>query len=222
MTPDQPAEPPRRRPPDPPSLAELAERDAFAARVAESLPGVRASATVWRNGLTAFITLVTTGVIVKGRDATAGLDTDWRAAVTSLVAGGIILTVTGLWQVLSVEAGPDPVVQELADIRARYWTLAAYDVSVAVRAGRRLRSARTTVGVAICLLLAGITATWWAPEKAAAPPAYLQVTHGGRTDCGTLHSGTAGALRLAVPGRATPILIPLNAVADLATVTSCP
>ncbi|MBV9161691.1 MAG: hypothetical protein JO309_09815 [Pseudonocardiales bacterium] len=49
----------------------LAERDAFTALARQSLPEVRASAETWCNGLTAFLTLVTTTMIIKGRDTTA-------------------------------------------------------------------------------------------------------------------------------------------------------
>jgi hypothetical protein len=56
------AAPRARKPAAPPSKADLAERDRYAKRTAESLDGVRASAQTWRTGLTAFITLVTTGV----------------------------------------------------------------------------------------------------------------------------------------------------------------
>ncbi|MDQ3152790.1 MAG: plasmid pRiA4b ORF-3 family protein [Actinomycetota bacterium] len=70
-----------------------------------SLPAVRASAEAWRSGLTAFLTLVTTEVIIKGRDTTAGLPTSWRVLVTVLIGGGLALAVAGLWRVLAAQAG---------------------------------------------------------------------------------------------------------------------
>jgi len=97
--------PPARRPAAPPSPSDLKERDRYATLTSESLVTVRASAQTWRNGLAAFITLVTTGVVIEGRDNTAGLTAGWRIVVTALIAGGLALAVVGLWQALAAEAG---------------------------------------------------------------------------------------------------------------------
>ena len=53
------------------SPSSLEERDHFAEFNAQSLAILRPSAQTWRNGLVAFITLVTIGVIIKGSDTTA-------------------------------------------------------------------------------------------------------------------------------------------------------
>src|SRR5664279_324289 len=107
-----------RQPTAPPSKNDLAERDRYAKRSAESLADVRASAQTWRNGLTAFITLVTTGVVIKGRDATADLASDWRTLVTVLIGGGLLLATVGLWQALAAEAGTDPKTVSYTHLRA--------------------------------------------------------------------------------------------------------
>ena len=62
-----------RKPAAAPSKADLDERDRYARLTAESLGTVRGSAQAWRNGLAAFITLVTAGVVIQGRDTTSGL-----------------------------------------------------------------------------------------------------------------------------------------------------
>ncbi len=76
-----------------PTAADLDERDRYARLTAASAETVRRSAQTWRNGLTAFITLVTTGVVIKGRDTTAGLAAGWRALVSVLIVGGLLLAV---------------------------------------------------------------------------------------------------------------------------------
>jgi hypothetical protein len=159
--------PQARKPARAPSKSDLDERDRYAKLTAGSMDTVRGSAKTWRTGLTAFITLVTTGVVIKGRDTTAGLVGGWRAAVTILIGGGLLLAVVGLWQALAAEAGTDPKKQTLQDIRAAHGTLTAYEVHLADNAAHRLEWGRRAVAAAVVLLLAGIVATWWAP---AAPP----------------------------------------------------
>lgn len=158
-----------RKPARPPSRADLIERDRYAQLAAESIDTVRASAQTWRTGLTAFITLVTTGMIIKGPDTTIGLATGWRTLITALIGGGLLLACIGLWQALAAEAGTAPEKQTLHDIRAAHGTLTAYQVHLAARAAQRLQWGRRAVAVAAILLLAGIIATWWAPTNPQSP-----------------------------------------------------
>lgn len=212
-----------RKPAAAPSKADLDERDRYAKLTAGSPDTVRGSAQTWRNGLAAFITLVTTGVVIKGRDTTAGLSGGWRAVVTVLVGGGLLLAVAGLWQALAAEAGTDPRKQTLHDIRAAHGTLTAYEIYLAAQAARRLQWGRRAVAAAVTLLLAGITATWWAPAPAASsPPAYLTVTHGNAVTCGTPQPATVGQLRLTVPGSPSTVTIPISQITALTPTTTCP
>lgn len=212
-----------RKPANAPSKADLAERDRYAKLAAASMDTVRASARTWRTGLAAFITLVTTGVVIKGRDTTSGLAGSWRAPVTVLVGGGLLLAVVGLWQALAAEAGTDPKKQTLHDIRAGYGTLAAYQVHLADVAARRLQWGQRTVAAAVTFLLAGIAVTWWAPAAAPAGPADIRVTYGHVVTCGTLQSAGAGQMRLAVSGNHRPVvIIPLTGITRLTMVAKCP
>ena len=108
------------------SKADLDERDRYAKLTAGSADAVRGSAQAWRTGLTAFITLVTTGVVIQGRNSTASLHVGWRAVVIALVSGGLVLAVLGLWQALAAEAGTRPRNETLQDIRAAYGSLTSY------------------------------------------------------------------------------------------------
>lgn len=211
-----------RRPTSGPSAFDLAERDAFAALSAASLDAVRASAEAWRNGLSAFIALVTTGVVIKGRDTASALPVGWRVAVTVLIGGGLLTAIVGLWQALAAQAGTRPRATMLSDVHSRYGSVAAYRVALARAAAARVGRAQYLVAVALALLLAGIVATWWAP---AAPtekkPAYLQVSHPGGPSCGILSSADGGRLRLKSPGRHEPVVVPLTNVTGIKVVKAC-
>jgi hypothetical protein len=155
--------PPARKPAHAPSRADLDERDRFARLTARSMETVQGAARAWRTGLAAFITLVTTGVIIKGPGTTAELAFGWRTAITALIGGGLLLAVVGLWLTLAAEAGTDPKKQTLQDIRATHGTLTDYQVYLAAKSADRLQWGRRVVAIAVLLLLAGIGVTWWAP-----------------------------------------------------------
>lgn len=221
MTSDPP--PVARKPASAPSKADLEERDRYAQLAAASMETVRASAQTWRTGLTAFITLVTTGVVIKGRDTTAGMAGSWRALVTVLVGGGLLLAVVGLWQALAAEAGTDPKKQTLQDIRTGYGTLDAYQVHLADQAARRLQWGQRAVVAAVVFLLAGIAVTWWAPAAAApSHPTYVRVVRGQSVTCGALQSAGAGQLRLTVRGSHNPVVIPLSSITSISVTIDCP
>jgi hypothetical protein len=209
-----------RLPEQAPTAADLAERDAFAKLAASSLEVTRRSAETWRVGLSAFVTLVTAGVVIKGRDSTSTLTTEWRWAVTVLLGGGLVLAVLGLWQVLGAQAGlPRPIT--LAEIHGEHVSVAAYEVSIAAAAADRIRWSQRLVASALVLLVAGVIATWWAKTAPPDPPGYLKVTHGETTTCGKLLSGDAGQVRLQVAGVKDPVAVPATAVTNLAVVAAC-
>ncbi len=173
------------RPDKAPTKTDLDERDRYAKLTAGSMDTVRGTAQTWRTGLAASITLVITGVIIKGPETTAGLPVGWRTVITFLIGGGLLLAVLGLWQVLAAEAGTDPKNQTLQDIRAVHGTLTSYEVYLAAKAARRLQWGRRAVAVAILFLLAGIAAAWWAPAAAPSPPASIAVTRAHDATCAT-------------------------------------
>jgi hypothetical protein len=211
-----------RKPAEAPTKADLDERDRYAKLTAGSMDTVRGSARIWRTGLTAFITLVTTGVVIKGRDTTAGLTTGGRILISVLIGGGLLLAVVGLWLALAAEAGTDPKKQTLQDIRAVHGTLTTYEVYLAAKAARRLQWGRRAVAGAVTLLLAGIAATWWAPATTPSSLAYITVVRGQAVSCGALQPAGAGQLRLTVHGSLSPVTIPFSQITNLALTTACP
>ncbi|MEI7031867.1 hypothetical protein [Streptomyces pratensis] len=152
-----------RLPERPPTQTDLADRDRFQALVRESLPSVRASAEAWRNGLAAFVTLIGTAVVIKGRTTTVDLPPLWRLAVTVLIGGGLALAVTGLWHALAAQSGTKPLAVTLADIQREYGSVDAFELATAIRAARRLTLARRAVALALACLFIGTALTWWAP-----------------------------------------------------------
>jgi hypothetical protein len=204
-----------------PTPSDLAERDAFAALVNDSLPMIRASAETWRNGLAAFVTLVTAAVAIKGRDTTADLAWQWRLVVASLTFGGLLIAVLGLWQALGAQAGTRAGKQTFHDVQDTYGSVAAYKVSLATTAARRLGIARRAVAVALALILAGICAAWLAPSRTVQPPAALRVDHGGTATCGTLASADGGYMRLQVKGYNDPVAIALTEITNITVVATC-
>lgn len=218
--------PPRYRaqlPDRPPTPFDLAERAEFERLIDDSLPRVQDSAEKWRNGLAAFITLVTTGFVIKGRDVVGDMPVGWRIAVTTLVALGLAASVIGLWQALAAQAGGRSLTLTLADIHERYGSVRALRVAAARNAGARLDIARAAVAAGLLCLLAGVGLTWWAPAPAAAnsPPAYLRVEHDSTATCGVLRSADGGALRLTVAGAHIAVVIPMGRVSNLSVVAAC-
>ena len=145
-------------------------------------------AAAWRTGLTALITLVTTGIILKGRTDTTNLTVPWRIAVTLAIGSGLALAIVGLWHALAAEVGARTRLHTLDDIRARHASVQAYQVGQAAAAGRRLQTARILVAAALGLLLIGVLLTWWAP----ATPAYMALSDIWRTRYRVTASGHPG------------------------------
>jgi hypothetical protein len=210
-----------RKPSSAPTQGSLDERDAFITLARQSLPEVRASAEAWRNGLTAFLTLVTTGVIIKGRDTTAGLPTWWAAMITVFIGGGLACAVAGLWRVLAAQAGTRYRLSTRQDIRRSYGTVEAYQVAIADRATDDLDTGRRLVVTALALLLFGVGLSWWAPAAATDSSAYVRVTYHVTSACGALRSADDGQIRLIVTGNHDPITIPLSQITNLTVVSSC-
>lgn len=210
-----------RKPSSAPSQGSITERDAFIALAGQSLSEVRASAEAWRNGLAAFLTLVTTGVIIKGRDTTAGLPTFWRVLVTVLIGGGLALAVLGLWRVLAAQAGTRYRLSTRQDIRRSYGTVEAYQIAVADRATNDLDTGRRLVVVALAFLLVGVGVSWWAPPARIELPGYVRVSYDNTTACGVLRSADRRQLQVAMTGHREPVTIPLTQISNLTVVTTC-
>ena len=240
VPPSRPATPPSGLPPaGPPPPPGRDQVEAFTELTRQSLPAVRASAQVWRNGLSGLITLVGTGAVISGRTTASDLSTGWRLMVTTAIEGSLALAIRGLWVALTVETGGRRTqVVTLDDILNQgHATVAAFQAAQANAAGRELQAARNAGAGALVLLLTGILLTWWAPSAPKRPAGYVLVAHApqagrasgaGKTDvvsetniCGVLQSADGGRLRLKVKGRHDPVIVPLTDVANLTVVDAC-
>jgi len=119
------------------------------------------------------------------------------------------------------EAGTGAQIQTLQEIRAKYLTLDAYQVSLAANAAHRLQRGRRAVAGAVACLLAGVILTWWAPASAASPPAYIDVAHDRQTTCGTLLGAGHGHLQLIPNGTKQLITVPFTHIDSLSLAASC-
>jgi len=216
------AEPPPRvrKPETAPTAADLAERDQYAIMTAGSAESVRGSAKTWETALTAFITLITAGVIIKGRDSIADLTIAWRLPIVVLAGGGLLLAVVGLWLTVAAEAGTHPETRTLQDIRATHGTFSAYQVYLAVQAAQRLRWGIRLAAAAMTLLISGVIGAWLAPGPAT-PPTFITVTHGNSTTCGTPEPAPAGQIRLSVPGESQPAVIRIAQITTVTLTSTC-
>jgi hypothetical protein len=210
-----------RKPERAPTLADLAERDRYATMATASAEAVRGSAKTWQTAITAFITLVTTGVIIKGRDSTADVTTGWRFAIVILAGAGLLLAVFALWQTVSAEAGTHPGIKSLPEIRESHGTLAAYQAYLTVQSARRLRVGISSAAAAMALLITGIVAIWLAPEIATQARAYIAVTSAHSAACGTPLPSPAGELWLSVTNAQAPAEVPFSLISAISLATAC-
>ncbi|MBA9002836.1 hypothetical protein [Thermomonospora cellulosilytica] len=202
-------------PPTPESFRDLAE---FRELVQASLPNIRASAEKWRTGLAGFVTLVITGLFIKGPSSAAALDWPWRLSLTALIAGGLGIAIFGLWRALQAAAG-EPILGRLNNIRADYGNLTGYQAALANTAANQLTHARRALMIALPLLAAAVLVWWWVPQQK--PQPQIQVSIDGKTICGKLLSADKGTLRIKQSGESQERSVPFTAVINLRPVTTC-
>lgn len=205
-----------------PEPTSRSEREAFATLVSSSLADVRESAQAWRNGLAALISLVSAGLLIKGRSIAGDVAFGWRVAITSAVGLGLAAGIFGLWQALAAEAGSDVHDVSLSAIHRDYpGGVPAYRVAMARRVGRRLRAARRSIGVSLITLFVGIVMIWWAPSARPDTPAIVIFPTGSNAVCGRLVSADHGEVRLEVEGSSIERTFPLAEISSIKVVTAC-
>lgn len=206
-----------------PEPTSRSEREAFNDLVSSSLSGVRESAQAWRNGLAALVSLISAGLVIKGRSIAGDVVLGWRVAITSAIGLGLAAAIFGLWQALAAEAGSDVHDVSLDAIHRDYpGGVAAYRVAMARRVGRRLRTARRSIGVSLIMLFAAIVISWWAPLAHPNSPAIVIIPAGSNAACGRLVSADHGKVRLKVGSSGIERVFPLSAVENMKVVGTCP
>ena len=140
-----------------PDFESVTKQAAWQKFTAESLSSVRESASKWRDGLAALITLVTAGLVISGPDNAGDLPTNWQWTVAGGLVSGMLLVLTGLMLILTVAAGtPKPLTfQEFQELSG---DLVAVNALQATAGAKRLRVARWLAlpGIILVLLAIGI------------------------------------------------------------------
>lgn len=180
-------------------------------------------AETWRNGLSAFLTLILSALVVGGRDAIGGLAEPWKALIAGLIAVGLLLAVMGLWLTLTAQVGGRYafVTRTGADPDSEPEIV---DAQAAGRIARLLDRARALVAAGFVLLAAGTIASWVAPAAVPDPPGYLVVQRTDSQDrpCGKLLSANDSLIRLQVEGERLPQEILFTNVKNFKLVAACP
>lgn len=214
---DQPPPPPFRLPTSGPSLSQVADRDLWDKATDASLATVQAAAEKWRTGLAAFVTLVTSGLLIKGPEAAKDLTTEWRLAITILGGGGMLLAVLGLWQALKAAAGA-PSSLRYETIVTAYGSFKQYQIASAQTAAKTLAVARRLVGWSLILLAATVIAWWWAPTE---PSPVVKAQYGDKEVCGTLSSADDQTLSIKAKGTSKATEIPFAEIKNLYVTDKC-
>lgn len=212
--------PPRYRlPPQGPTPAEVDDRDRWDKLVDGSLAATQASAEKWRTGLSAFVTLVTGGLLVKGPEAAQDLPVSWRAAISILAGLGLAAAVVGLWLALRAAAGM-PTRVNFQNVMAEFGGVRQFEVVSARKAADALTWARVLVASALLLLGTTVIVWWWAPTS----PAHLvsiDLPADQPALCGELVSADDQVVRLQRSGVSKPDEVPFARIANLQVVDSC-
>lgn len=207
-------------PPSGPSALDVADRDRWEELTSTSLTSVRASAEAWRNGSAALITLVGSGLLLKGPASAQDLPWEWRLLLTCLVGLGLACALGGLGLALSAAAGV-PTHETYTTVR-KAGGVQLYQLSIAKAAASTLKTARKQVTVALVLLLAAAVSSWWAPGKEDPKSSSVLVQRQGQPAvCGALVAYGGTQLVVKVAGSDTPTAIPLADVTGLMLAASC-
>lgn len=175
----------------------------------------RKQAEGWRTGLSGLTALLSTALIVKGRDNIASLTIGFRWGVVILL--GVALTLLATATLLAIRASSGMPNEDilLSGESLRSWTLGEVGrISIAIRRATWL----ATAGVA-CLTVA-IGSAWLGPVAKPAT-AQVDVLYGGGHACGELTSGDRHNLILDDGTRARPVNIPLSTVIAIRPIRSC-
>ena len=130
------------------------------------LEDARAHATNWTAGLSALTGILGTALVVKGPDATAGLESWWKAAIAALLGLAISLLILGTTRLYSAAYGTlrdsNEIKRQPIDGLAARMKRDRYLLSIKVRK-------RTAQGVslgllAIAVLVLALSLSWFAPR----------------------------------------------------------
>jgi hypothetical protein len=213
--------PPFRKPAKAPSAATAADLNEWLELRDAGLARTTAKATVWRNGLAGFVTLLTSVLVLKGSDLTA-LAQPYRSMTIVGLLGGTALAIIGLWFALAAEAPAEGRASREAVIE-KYGSVASYLQWVALASQKKLRLARRYVAAALILLLVGFASWWTGPGESSSTKVRVRWVENSvnRTDCGTLIDSLPREIGLTTSSDVDPLIIPSASIVSIVVVPSC-
>jgi hypothetical protein len=177
----------------------------------QQLMSARKQAEGWRTGLTGLTAVLTTVLIIKGRDNVSDLASTFRWIVVVLLGMTLALLVTAALLSVRAASGAPSAAIRLTGENLRIWT------RMEVRTvGRLIRWAAALTVAAICTLSLAVGITWTAPTARTTAP-YVEVILPDGSTCGQLLSAAHGNLLLTGGIR----LIPLTHVLAMNLVGTC-
>ncbi|MGG5259079.1 hypothetical protein [Phycicoccus avicenniae] len=206
------------RPSGPPTQASSSVQTQWQQLTVQSLPRVRESATKWRDGLAALVTLITAGLVVSGPEKVSDVDEAWRPWLTGTLIGGLVATTVGLLFALRAVAGQPKALtfEEFADKWGSQNALAAAD---AERARRDLRWAARFAVPGLFALIAGVGL--WLLSPTGSATSAVEVTSSTERLCGELKSADDQQVRLTVDGESKVTEVKFADVQNMRLVKEC-
>lgn len=188
--------------------------------VSSSVERTSATAEKWRTGLAAFVTLITSLLILKGPETASKIAEPWNWLVIGLLVVGTACAVVGLW--LALEAASPSNFKDVpyGEVVDKYGSVQAHNVAVASTIIRKLSWAKLWVVLALALIGAGIVAWWVVPP---ASPTHISVSYtdeSKRPLCGVLEDSSNGSITIRPKDKNT-VLVDLANVASIKTVAVC-
>lgn len=182
---------------------------------------VMATATVWRNGLAGFVTLLTSSLILTGADLSEiGSWHKWVAIAG--VLGGIALSLAGLWAALTAQA-PPTTEGNYDDVIEKHGSITGWRQNAANDARNRLALGRKLVVAALAFLLVGIGFWWSAPAPTASKLAKVFWTQDGQQKvvCGELVPAAAREIVIQPNNATDATRIPAPSIVTIALLDTC-
>ena len=204
------APPPFRKPSRGPSASALDDIEQWSTLVASSVERATTTAEKWRTGLAAFVTVVTSVLLLKGPDAQK-IEFPWNLAVIGPLITGAGLMILGLWRALQASA-PNLTTADFASVIANYGTVRAYMIGAANAVTAQLEKAKFWVAWALAAFGLGILAWWLVPTKSDAPKPLVSVTdqYGIVVSCGAFVESKNNTITLRPQGSDQAVTIPLR------------
>lgn len=205
------------RPPSPDSPQQIA---AWTALIDSSVARVTGTAEKWYAGLAGFIAVITSILIIKGPATVQAISSPWNWIASILSIAALVLMTAGFWTALTAAAPQNPR-HQYDSVIARFKTIRAYNLSVAMRSDRLLTSAKRLVMLALISLI-GAIATWWlSPQVVPTAPAFMVVSNQSGNHCGELIASDDGYVVLRSPNGKIDEILPLDTIESIRVVEKC-